>query len=59
MIEYVIAGAVLILGGVAQIGLRRSSGEPQGGRWAGAVGYVAVGFGLVMLAAGVAGVGRG
>lgn len=59
MIEYVIAGGLLVLGGVAQIWLRRSSVEPQGGRWAGAVGYVAVGFGLVMLAAGVAGVGGG
>ncbi|MCZ7661616.1 MAG: hypothetical protein M5U22_01055 [Thermoleophilia bacterium] len=60
MIEYVIAGAILILGGALQIWLRRSDTQvPGSGRWAGLLGYAAVVLGLVLLLAGITGVGAG
>ncbi len=60
-IEYLIVGAVLIVGGVVQRRMRRylppeqQAGAGVAGRWSGVLGYVAMGLGVVLLVAGVLG----
>ncbi|HZK48275.1 MAG TPA: hypothetical protein VFD74_01565 [Thermoleophilia bacterium] len=60
-VEYLIVGAVLIVGGVVQRRMRRylppeqQAGGGVAGRWSGVLGYVAVGLGVVLLVAGVLG----
>ena len=60
-IEYLIVGIVLIVGGIAQRRMRRylppeqQAGAGIVGRWSGVLGYVAMGLGAVLVAAGVMG----
>jgi hypothetical protein len=57
--QYLIVGAALVVGGIAQRKVRRDlppeHREHAGfaGRWSGILGFVAMGLGVVMLVAGV------
>ena len=57
-VEYLVAGVLLIVGGLVQRRLHRglpeeARGEGIAGRWSGMLGLVAIVFGVVMLVAGV------
>ena len=60
-VEYLIVGAVLIVGGLVQRRMRRYLPSEQhsrggmAGAWSGMLGYVAMGLGVVLLVAGVLG----
>ncbi|MHB9148518.1 MAG: hypothetical protein ACYC33_00290 [Thermoleophilia bacterium] len=60
-VEYLIVGAVLIVGGIVQRRMRRylppeqQGGVGVAGKWSGVLGYVAMGLGVILVAAGVMG----
>ncbi len=61
MIEYLIVGGVLVLGGLVQIWLRRGMSAEEraatrsSGRWGAVLGYLAVTLGIVLVIAGLTG----